>query len=99
MRYYPAYFTANVAGVSCYPAKEFLLYLLALLNTEIASLITKMLNPTLNSNAGDIEKLPVIIEQREVNHISLLANECVEFAQRDWNAYEASWDFKRHPLV
>lgn len=99
MRYYPNYFTANVAGVSCYPTPDILNYLLALLNTKMAASLTKMLNPTLNSNAGDIEKIPVIVDKELEAPISTKTDSCISLSKEDWDSYETSWDFKRNPLV
>lgn len=99
MRYYPNYFTANVAGVSCYPTPDILNYLLALLNTKMAASLTKMLNPTLNSNAGDIEKIPVIVDKELEVPISTKTDSCISLSKEDWDFYETSWDFKRNPLV
>ena len=99
MRYYPAFFTANVAGVSCYPSQEFISYFLAFMNTKLVSALAKTLNPTLNSNAGDIEKIPVIIDKRFQPLIEDKSRVCLFCAKKDWDAYETSWDFKRHPLV
>lgn len=97
VRYYPDYFTANVAGISCYPSKEHINYLLAFLNTKIVSKLTKALNPTLNMNAGDVEKVPVIFDNTE--SVNNLAKANVELSRFDWDSFETSWDFKEHPLV
>ena len=99
VRYYPGYFTANVAGVSCYPSEEHIYYLLALLNTSIAGKVSKMLNPTLNSNAGDIEKLPIIIDEHLKSDIDTISKKNISLSKSDWDSFETSWDFAEHPLV
>lgn len=95
-RYYPDTFMFNVAGISCFPKRDFL-YILALLNSCVSSVISKMLNPTINMNAGDIAKIPVKIEQEE--KIDDLTNGAIKNSKDDWDAFETSWDFKKHPLV
>lgn len=99
VRYYPSNFTANVAGVSCYPKAEYMLYILALMNTGLVTILTKTLNPTLNSNAGDIEKIPIIINPQKIPVVNELTRLNIAFSKKDWDSYETSWDFKRHPLV
>lgn len=99
VRYYPYYFTANVAGVSCYPSADNFCFLLSFLNTSITEAISKMLNPTLNSNAGDIEKIPVIIDENKKPRIDEIVKENIELCKKDWDSFETSWDFERHPLV
>lgn len=59
----------------------------------------KILAPTINFQAGDIGRLP-ILELGDLNSAVVeLVEENIEISQRDWDADETSWDFKRHPLV
>ena len=96
VRYFPESFTANVAGICCYPRDDQRMYLLALLNTILVAALTKALNPTLNLNAGDVEKIPVVFNKEDM--ISSLAIECVSISKDDWDSFETSWDFQIHPL-
>lgn len=97
VRYYADNFTANVAGISCYPDTKQTYYLLALLNTKLLGILTKSLNPTLNLNAGDVEKIPVIFRDKEI--VASYAERSVELSRQDWDSFETSWDFKTHPIV
>jgi len=98
VRYYPDTFTFNVAGISCFP-KSNLYYLLGLLNTKIAEIITKIINPTLNMNVGDVAKVPVIIHNESKPQVNELVTNNILVSKKDWDSFETSWDFKRHPLV
>ena len=97
-RYYPNTFMFNVAGISCFPQKH-LNYILGLLNTPIVSSITQILNPTINMNAGDVAKVPIIISDEKEPTIQILVETVKNSSKHDWDSYETSWDFKRHPLV
>lgn len=88
----------NVAGISCFPQKH-LNYILGLLNTPIVSSITQILNPTINMNAGDVAKVPIIISDEKEPTIQILVETVKNSSKHDWDSYETSWDFKRHPLV
>lgn len=66
VRMYDKRFAFNVAGISCFPDKKWIIYLNGLLNCKIVSEITQILNPTLNMNAGDVAKVPIIIEKEEM---------------------------------
>ena len=90
---------ANVAGVCCYSSHEQLMYLLAFMNTKIVGLLTKALNPTLNLNAGDVEKIPIIFREQDKPYILHISSECVELSKADWDSFETSWEFKKHPLI
>ena len=56
-----------------------------------------MYNPTLNTTVGDVLDLPVQLKANDL--IESISNENVEISQDDWDSYETSWDFERHPLV
>lgn len=69
---------------------------LALLNSKILTLV-RSLNPTMNFQASDIEKFPVIdvVDER----IDRNAANAVALARSDWDAYETSRDFTTLSLL
>lgn len=72
-------------------------YFLGLLNSKVFLDVVKMLNPTLNFQVKDIRSMPIIIEhEKKVNEI---VENTVICSEKDWNSFETSWDFKKHPLV
>ena len=97
-RYYPEYFMFNVAGICCFPESH-LNYILGLLNTKITSIITQILNPTINMNAGDVAKLPIVVSDKKEPVIESLVKELRYDSKQDWDAFETSWDFQHHPLL
>lgn len=99
VRYYDESFAFNVAGISCFPKEADIKYLCALLNCKVVGVITKMLNPTLNMNVGDVAKVPVIIEESKRKEIENLTEIAISLSKKDWDSFETSWDFQQHPLV
>lgn len=99
VRYFDETFTFNVAGISCFPEDEHLLYLNGLLNSKIVSSITQMLNPTINMNAGDIAKVPVVISSKNKKCVESIVTSCISISKDDWDSFETSWDFEKHPLL
>lgn len=83
----------------CIFGREHKHYLLALLNGKVGRVLLEILSPTLNYNVGDIARLPVILSPQRENEIDELTEKCVEISRADWDSFETSWDFKRHPLV
>lgn len=69
------------------------LYFLSLLSTKLLGVIQE-LNPTINFQASDIEKFPVLSDKLNLNY-DIVAKKCIEISERDWNSYETSLDFKR----
>ena len=72
------------------------LSVLAFLNSKVAKYITRVINPTLNQNVNDTLRLPYC----GLNSIAFNnASECIEISKKDWNSFETSWNFKKHPLI
>lgn len=76
-------------GGSCIFMKEYsnLYYSLAFLNSELNDYITSCLNPTVNTQVGDMQRVPFVIPQEyEEKLISFLANKNVAI-QRNMGTY------------
>ena len=74
-------------------------YLAGLLNSKVAANILKIINPTINNGPGSIEKISAIIAPDYKCCVDALVQGNITISKRDWDSYETSWDFKRHPLV
>ncbi|MFS0860639.1 BREX-1 system adenine-specific DNA-methyltransferase PglX [Paenibacillus taichungensis] len=72
--------------------------LMGYLNSEVVSVISKMLSPTLHFNVGELSNYP-FIEVSNNKHIINLVNENIIISKTEWDSYETSWDFNRHPLL
>lgn len=72
-------------------------YFLGLLNSKVFLNVVKMLNPTLNFQVKDIRSMPIILEKEDV--VNDLVEETVVYSKEDWDSFETSWDFKKHPLL
>ena len=100
MRYFDENFMFNVAGTSAFPSDERqLLLLLGLLNSRVASELARVLNPTLNMNPGDLARLPLPAFPEETAEAEALIRENIHLCSDDWNSFETSCEFRRHPLV
>lgn len=72
---------------------------MALLNSVITVELMKVLSPTINFEVGNIAKVPVILASDLIPQIKSLVDENIQISKEDWDAFEVSWDFKKHPLV
>ena len=90
---------SDIAGMSFYTQKEDLIILLGFCNSKITLEILKLLAPTINFQAGDIGRLPIVDYNIEANTIRELTFSNIENSKIDWDSYETSWDFKRNPLL
>ena len=73
------------------------MYFLAFLNSCVTQLYLNAINATMHYLVGNISALPIVYQENET--IDILANTNVSLSRTDWDSYETSWDFKRHPLV
>lgn len=100
MRYSPVGFLFESKGSVCFPIDDRnLSYLLALLNTKIVEKLLLVLAPTVDYHEGPLGRIPVIVSKEHFADISRLSEQCVSLARYDWDSFEASWDFQRHPLL
>ena len=99
-RYYPNGFIFDVAGCCIFYNDEMtMFYHCAFLNTKVVKSILNMISPTLNYEAGQIAKLPIIKNKKYLNKIVELVKENIYLSKEDWDSFETSWNFKKHPLI
>lgn len=87
----------DVAGSTLFVDDNLYDYVLAFLSSNVCNHILKMLNPTLNYQAGNIKSLPIKFDKQ--SQIEKLSRDNVVCSQRDWDSFETSWDFKKNPLI
>lgn len=97
VRFFGEGFIFSNAGMAIFTSEQYQKYLLAFINSCVSKSILSILSPTLNYNAGDMGNIPIIFSDA-VNE-SGLCNKCIEISKNDWDAFETSWDFKKHPLA
>ncbi len=90
---------SDIAGMSFFTKKQELLILLGFCNSKIALEILRILAPTINFQAGDIGRLPIVDYGVETKTIRGLVSSNIDESTTDWDSSEVSWDFKRNPLV
>lgn len=77
--------------------KEDEYFALGYLNTNVGQYILSMINPTINTGADVVSRMPFKIKYR--NAVIPKVEQNVLLSKSDWDSFETSWDFKRHPLV
>ena len=76
-----------------------LMYVLGFLSSTVADYLIKILNPTLNFQAGNLKSLPLISKNEVIQNVNKISIESVDLSKSDWDSFETSWDFQGHPLV
>lgn len=96
----PSGYLWDVAGSPCFFQNEKNKYVfLAFLCSNTADYILKVVNPTINVQAIDISQLPIQEFNCYEDIIEIRSKENVKLAIKDWDSFETSWDFKKHPLI
>lgn len=74
-------------------------YIFGFLNSNVCGNILDLISPTLNYEVGHIASLPIIIDENKVEEINNIVLENIKICKDDWDDYETSWNFKKHPLL
>ena len=83
-------------GGSCLFSDKYLFYIQGLLNS-IVSLELLSIQPTINNQPGTIGSIPLKICNTEI--IEKIVEKNISLSKTDWDSFETSWDFEKHPLV
>lgn len=97
-RYKPSGHIFDVAGMSLF-ADEHLFYLLGLCNSPVVLEALAVLAPTINFQAGDIANLPVVVDEKHLAAVEEMVRKNIDISKADYDAFETSRDFKKHPLI
>ena len=95
-RYFPKGFIYDVSGMSYFLEKNKFNYL-GILNTKVYSDFTKIINPTINLQVGDVLALPATeIKNEKFNN---LVQQNISISKEEWDSRETSWDFNKLSLI
>ena len=92
-RYSPEGFAFESKGTTCF-SNDFV-STLAYLNSSLFGQFAKLVCPTLDFKFGVLQKLPDL----RLEKCDDIGTACVQLAKDDWDSFETSWNFVRHPLV
>lgn len=99
-RYYPKGFLFDVAGCSLFiEDEEQRDYIFGLINTKMMQYILKALSPTLNYEVGQVASIPVIESKDHTQDVIVKVKDNIKNSKEEWDEFETSWNFKKHPLI
>lgn len=100
MRYSPNGFLFDAMGPVYFPdEKDNLNYIFGLLNSKLGVLFLRILCPNLKFDQKPLESVPLIIDESERGNVDSLVKNCIICGKQDWDSFETSWDFTKHPLI
>lgn len=93
-------FMFDAAGPLCYVGNSSLLfYVLGFMSSIVFIEIMSIVNPTLNFPPNYIEDTPFLFIEERKKSVDALVSLSVDLSKLDYDSFETSWDFKRHPLL
>lgn len=88
----------DAGGSACFPVKISDQAVIGFLNSDMAQVLLKTLNPTLNFQAGNVASLP-ISKKLDVKEVRDLVDRLIKIYRDDWDSKEFSWDFKNNCFI
>ncbi|WP_233272544.1 BREX-1 system adenine-specific DNA-methyltransferase PglX [Vibrio alginolyticus] len=100
-RYTPQGHLFDYAGCSAFPKSNHSHHVYTgYFCSGVAQYILRFLNPTLNLQPGNVSTLPnPVLSPEQHNEVSACVSELIDIAQKDWDAFERSWNFKKPDLL
>ena len=101
-RYYPAGFVFDAKGSSLFFKEDYIkynYYILGFLNSYVSEYMLDVLTPNLDYSVGYISLLPFIINEEYIYHVNSIVLESITISKNDWDDYETSWDYLKHPFL
>lgn len=99
MRYMPTGTLFDIAGCCIFDLDDKTKYVLSLTNSIVVLSLMEFMGATLNFEVDQIKKIPVIFNEIFKQQIDSLTEENILNSKSDWDSFETSWDFKKHPLI
>ena len=96
-RYKPNGHIFDVAGCSIFCEHDELMYLLGAVNSKVVLELIRAVAPTLNYEVGQVAGIPIITDNTEMVKAVVIDN--IKASKSEWDSFEESWDFKKHPLI
>jgi hypothetical protein len=99
-RFYPKGFMFDVAGLGLFVKdayNDLCNYLMGFLNSNVSQHYLRAMSPTLNYETGQISNLPIVLNKNK--KIDDIVEENISIGTDEWDDFETSWNFRKHPLV
>ena len=92
-RYSPLGFAFESKGTTAFSIDP--VATLAYLNSSLFGFLAQLVCPTLDYKFGILQRLPCLLAGAK-NEIVM---RCISMAKQDYDSFETSWDFAKHPLI
>lgn len=99
-RYYGSGFVFDHAAASLFVRdSNDVSYILGFINSNSFEMLINALNPTINTGAEVVSQIPLVMQQSTCNTTKAIVDKCIESSKHDWDSFETSWNFIKHPFL
>ena len=100
VRYHDVGFIIGDAGPSVLMNDDSnIFYNFGILLSNFTLRIISALNSTMTFQVGDLNKVPINMNNHEKENIEKLVKSCIYISKEEWDEFELSWDFKNHYAI
>ena len=100
VRYHDVGFIIGDAGPSVLMNDDSnIFYIFGILLSNFTLRIISALNSTMTFQVGDLNKVPINMNNHEKENIEKLVKSCIYISKEEWDEFELSWDFKNHYAI
>ena len=99
VRLKPSGFMFDMTGPAAFGLANKLKFNAAFLNSSVGLMVARFLSASLDFQPGQIATYPIIQNEEREPSVNDMVDSCCGLSKTDWDSFETSWDFKRHPLV
>lgn len=86
-------------GPMIFTKDDQLFYIMGLLNSKVSIYFINALNQTISLQIGDVQKIPYIGDDANKKIIDSTVENNIQLCRYDWDSFEISWDFIKHPFL
>lgn len=97
LRTTPKGFMFDGTGSSIFEGSVPLEFIQGFLNSSVGEVCASVISPTLTFEVGQLARYPLLIEEENV--VVEIVSSCVHISKIDYDSFETSWAFERHPLL
>lgn len=69
------------------------------MNTPVFQMFCDLICQGLHYSTGQIPQIPYLQNIEDKNFITASVDENIQLSKEDWDSFETSWEFKKHPLL
>ena len=74
-------------------------YTLGLMNSPVFKEYLSMFSTNVKTEIGHIQRVPYVESDRLDCAINQDVKQSITYSTKDWDSFETSWDFKKHPMI